>query len=233
MGKLIGLCHRNLLFSECLAAALNKSGELACSIFQAEFVVASMSSIIPLEMIVLDVMLGDDLVSRVADAVRRYQPACKLLLLVADPVARRMSELSRLDSQGWLSEDVSLTTVQVAIETVLSGRRFCSPELAVALMSQLGGIDLDKSWSKHLDDVQLTSREREVLELIALENLSNKQIAKRLSVSLYTVKNHVHNIIEKLGVVDRYGAVQLARRRKLLLGSRTEVAEFPSIPVSR
>ena len=53
------------------------------------------------------------------------------------------------------------------------------------------------------------------MRLIA-EHLSNKQIARRLSVSLYTVKNHVHNIVEKLQVSGRYEAVDLARKRRWL-----------------
>jgi two-component system, NarL family, nitrate/nitrite response regulator NarL len=52
---------------------------------------------------------------------------------------------------------------------------------------------------------RLTIREFEVLELVR-DGLSNKQIATRLCLSIYTVKNHVHNIIEKLHVENRHGA---------------------------
>ena len=51
----------------------------------------------------------------------------------------------------------------------------------------------------------LTRRESEVLSLVRA-HLSNKQIAKKLGKSLYTIKNHVHNILEKLGVTDRHEA---------------------------
>jgi len=58
----------------------------------------------------------------------------------------------------------------------------------------------------------LTAREREILELVD-EGLSNKQIAKRLSIEMPTVKNHVHNILEKLDVRSRHEAAALLRER--------------------
>ena len=61
----------------------------------------------------------------------------------------------------------------------------------------------------------LTPRELEIVRLIS-EHLSNKQIARRLSVSLYTIKNHVHNIVDKLQVTGRYEAVDHARKQHLL-----------------
>ena len=65
-------------------------------------------------------------------------------------------------------------------------------------------------------DCQLTRREVEVLRLIAHRNLCNKQIARELRVSVYTVKNHVHSIIGKLSVEDRRMAVRHAVRQGLL-----------------
>jgi DNA-binding NarL/FixJ family response regulator len=56
----------------------------------------------------------------------------------------------------------------------------------------------------------LTSREREILDLID-EGLSNKQIAQQLRIELSTVKNHVHNILGKLGVQRRGEAAALVR----------------------
>ena len=59
---------------------------------------------------------------------------------------------------------------------------------------------------------QLTRREREIVRLIG-DGLTNKQIASALHIELATVKNHVHNILEKLRVGNRTEAVNVARAR--------------------
>ena len=64
--------------------------------------------------------------------------------------------------------------------------------------------------------VRLTEREREILALIH-GGISNKQIGQRLCLELPTVKNHVHNILEKLGVSGRHEAAQVSRKLTLSL----------------
>ena len=59
-----------------------------------------------------------------------------------------------------------------------------------------------RSTAAVLDAVQMTKREREITSLIA-EGLSNKEIAQRLNIATYTVKSHVHNILEKLALHSR------------------------------
>jgi len=77
----------------------------------------------------------------------------------------------------------------------------------------MGGQDVAK--------FDLTPRELEILNLIS-DHLGNKQIANRLSVSTYTVKNHVHHILEKLQVHSRAEAVDYARQRQWLREDRSE-----------
>jgi DNA-binding CsgD family transcriptional regulator len=65
---------------------------------------------------------------------------------------------------------------------------------------------------------QLTTREREILRLIG-QDLSNKQIAARLGIGAATVKNHVHNLLEKLNVHRRREAARLFSHFCILAGS--------------
>jgi DNA-binding NarL/FixJ family response regulator len=65
------------------------------------------------------------------------------------------------------------------------------------------------------DSVKLTGRELEIINLIA-EGLSNKEIALRLFIETQTVKNHIHNVLDKLQLYNRFEAVQYARDRNLL-----------------
>jgi ATP/maltotriose-dependent transcriptional regulator MalT len=66
----------------------------------------------------------------------------------------------------------------------------------------LPGVGLKRAWAAGRKAVSITKREREVMELIA-EGLSNKEMAKRLHIALHTVKSHMHNVLEKLGLHSR------------------------------
>jgi DNA-binding NarL/FixJ family response regulator len=169
----------------------------------------------PFDLLLLDAQMPSGELAVVVAQMRCKAPACKLLFLVPES-ASDLVHLTQLGSHGCVREHGSLDELWVAIRRVLTGQTYFAPELANALFLQLNGRDNGIGWGSFLGSTQLTSREQEVLRLIAWENLSNKQIARRLHVSLYTVKNHVHNIIEKLDVNDRYAAAQLAQRRNLI-----------------
>jgi len=89
------------------------------------------------------------------------------------------------------------------------------------------GAPLRTSASPQADDLQapLSPREREVLERMA-EGLQNKEIAQKLDISLATVRNHVHNMLEKLGVHSKLEAVSLAYRGGWVPG-RPRAARLP------
>lgn len=223
-GPHVCLFHRNRLFSECLAAALVESPGCDCSILLAEsFDEHSVSRLggVSIDLLLLDATLDLDSSGMLANRMRHLYPGCKVILLIAEQAVHRMLELAQFGSHGCLFEGVGLADVRLAIQAVLAGQPYCSPQLANALMTQVGRGDRGREMSPLWDDAHLTSREREILELIACEQLGNKQIARHLGLSLYTVKNHVHNLIEKLGVQDRHEAVQFARRRGFLVGDRT------------
>ncbi len=212
------VCLGNGLFCECLSASLRQTGDVTCESIPPGEILGVLNSDLrgfrPADLLILDAGVTTDVVAQIFEEARRSLPACKLILLVSEHAASRMMELARLGSDGCLFENVPIAELMVAIKCVLAGKTFCSPQLANSLFAQIGKVDLKESWSQHLDTVQLTSREREILGLISRERLCNKQIARRLSVSLYTVKNHVHNIIEKLGAQDRYDAAEIARSKK-------------------
>jgi DNA-binding NarL/FixJ family response regulator len=84
----------------------------------------------------------------------------------------------------------------------------CSPQIAATLFRRVAALAGDRSPPASLGG--LTEREREILTLIE-HGCSNKEIARQLRVKVTTVKNHVHNILEKLGVSRRGAAARLAR----------------------
>ncbi len=110
-------------------------------------------------------------------------------------------------ASGYVLKDDNVAELLRHIRAAHAGKARVSPEIAAALMSRVAELaQLVSQSSISADLVDLTPRELEVLELIS-QDLTNQQIAERLVIEVGTVKNHVHNILDKLGVSSRRDAV--------------------------
>lgn len=116
-------------------------------------------------------------------------------------------------ARGYLLKDVSLDQLVDAIQTVAGGGSLVQPAVTQRLLSGLEGMHNDFTSLDRPDP--LTERETEILRLMA-GGYSNKEIANSLGVAEGTVKNHVSNILSKLGVRDRTRAVLKAFELKLV-----------------
>lgn len=128
---------------------------------------------------------------------------------------------------GYLPRTGSLDDLIVLLQSVARGEALCSPRMAATLLKRVAALAAERQ-SQRLRG-HLTLREREIIELID-QGFSNKEIAHRLSIEVRTVKNHVHNILEKLQVHRRGEAAALMRemahapRRFAAAPSRTAAA---------
>jgi DNA-binding NarL/FixJ family response regulator len=107
-------------------------------------------------------------------------------------------------AKGYLLKDVSLNDLVQAVKTVAEGGSIVKPAVTERLLKGLADMQTDFSALDRPDP--LTDRETEILRLMA-GGYSNKEIANSLGVAEGTVKNHVSNILSKLGVRDRTRAV--------------------------
>jgi two-component system, NarL family, nitrate/nitrite response regulator NarL len=112
---------------------------------------------------------------------------------------------------GYLFKTQSTADLVAVIQGVTRGEARCPPRVTAVLLQRIAALASGRHPQAEVG--RLTAREREVLELID-DGLSNKEIASRLSIEVRTVKNHVHNILEKLGVHRRgEAAAQLRTMR--------------------
>lgn len=116
-------------------------------------------------------------------------------------------------AKGYLLKDVSLEQLVDAIQTVASGGSLVQPGVTQRLLSGLEHMRNDFVSLERPDP--LTERETEILRLMA-GGFSNKEIANSLGVAEGTIKNHVSNILSKLGVRDRTRAVLKAFELQLV-----------------
>lgn len=116
-------------------------------------------------------------------------------------------------AMGYLLKDVSLDTLVNGIETVSSGKRLVQPAITERLLQGLDSIKSEFSAPSTIE--MLTPKELEVLGLMA-SGCSNKEISEALHKSEGTIKNHVSNLLSKLGVRDRTRAVLVAIEKGIL-----------------
>ena len=144
------------------------------------------------------------------DATReivRVSPHVQILVVTLFEDDDSIFAALRAGARGYILKDTDEEEMIRAIRAVGHGEAIFSPSIANQLMEYFS-----TSRTKIPEEVfpELTNREREILELIAVGE-SNQDIADRLSISLKTVRNHVSNIYSKLMVADRAQAVIKAR----------------------
>lgn len=108
-----------------------------------------------------------------------------------------------------IADSESLLQFCDAIDRAIRGETSYGPERTRAIFARLQQLSKEVSKISSMENMILTNRELEVLQFVD-EGKSNKQIASLLHISLHTVKNHVHRILEKLKVCNRREAVRLA-----------------------
>lgn len=119
-------------------------------------------------------------------------------------------------ARGYMLKDVSLDQLVGAIKTVMSGGTMVQPAITERVMKGLISRSADKPTGCESNKIEkLTGRETEVLGMMS-GGYSNKEIANALSLSEGTIKNHVSNVLAKLGVRDRTRAVLKAIENGIL-----------------
>lgn len=110
-------------------------------------------------------------------------------------------ELAGIGVEAFVSQEQGFQGLLEVLRGVMDGDPFCSPNIAAALRRQVYRLANQNKSTAQRRGI-LTEREDQIAKLIDL-GLANKQIANRLQISCSTVKNHIHNILVKLGVQRR------------------------------
>ena len=154
-------------------------------------------------------VLDMELVGRVRE-IAALSPELSILVLGGSAVGdEQVVECLLAGAGGFLFGEPSPAEVSAAIEVVARGERVCPPGVMRLLFARLGALGQERKRRERLEVLELSAREAEILRLVA-DRLTNQQIARRLHLSVHTVKNHVHRILESLGVDSRWRAVDHA-----------------------
>jgi two-component system, NarL family, nitrate/nitrite response regulator NarL len=142
---------------------------------------------------------------RVVSRVRAERPALKVVALAVAETEESVVACARAGVAGYVDRGASIDDLIRTLGAVARDELPCSAAMAGMLFRRIGALARDPA---AVEPEGLTGREQQILSLID-QGLSNKEIARRLHIGLSTVKNHVHNLLTKLGVARRGAAAAL------------------------
>ena len=225
-GVRIVVCHRSRLFGETLADSLkDHSRNWECIPINPAANHEARSRLVPrgtVDLLILDPTIRFELEKSLIETIGRHHPQCRLMLMVSEVALNRIVPLLKHRCEGWLFDQASIHDVVTAVETVLQGGQFCSPEIACAVLHDFQAATGSKKKPSQSTETNITDREREILTLIDRDRLTNKEIGDILHLDVSTVKRHVHNASKKLGVKNRRDAARVAARQLLQPDSESD-----------
>jgi DNA-binding NarL/FixJ family response regulator len=212
-GLRLAILDPHQLFRECLASALDRlSGFSVVRVSAPEAgAIESLDRVEP-DVLVLGLDGPDLPYSALIRSATHQFPSLRTLVVGFAYDHGPVIECLEAGAKGCVFREQSLDEVVCAIEAVVEGKLVVTPPVAGSLFSRLVELGRRRRRRQRLERLTLTPRELEVLRLIA-DGLSNDQIAGRLCLSIHTIKNHVHRILETLGVHSRWDAARVAFRK--------------------
>lgn len=154
------------------------------------------------DILLMDAHMPGHNVLKMARKVRHHHPNMHILVLSAYDQYQYVVSLLDAGASGYVLKSDSLEMLVRAIHAVARGEKWLSPHIVELLVSSVKN-------KGHSRLSRLTKRETEVLQLVA-SGCNNGEIAETLVITKQTVKNHVRNILHKLGVETRVEAILFA-----------------------
>ncbi len=165
-----------------------------------------------LDIVLLDLGLRTQNSLQLVKLIKLDFPETKIIVMDLIPLQADVFQYVQAGVSGFILKDANVTEFYKTIRSVYQGSKVLPPHLTGSLFSQIIEHAVNGFEPALLaESVRMTKRELQVVELIA-DGSTNKEIAQRLHLSPFTVKSHVHNILEKLALHTR---VQIANHAHL------------------
>lgn len=158
------------------------------------------------DVMLVSTRLPDNGALKLTQAITEDHPSVRVLALGLAESEAEVLQYVEAGAAGYVLKDDTVDELLENVRAAHSGEALVSPEIAAALMDRVAELaQLFGTVAGINQSADLTERELEVLELIG-KGLTNQEIADRLFIEVGTVKNHVHNILDKLNVSSRRDA---------------------------
>lgn len=204
----------HILFREGLAGLLRSQNDMdvvgECgSVAEAIRIASSLKP----QVVLMDFSLPDGTGLDATRAILAELPQTQIIFLTVHDNDDRLIAAMRAGAKGYLLKNLSVTKLLASLRAMERGEAAISRTMMARILEEFALSTPGNSPSPS-PLIGLTSREIEVLQELA-DGITNQEIASRLYISENTVKNHIHNILEKLNLHNRREAIDFARKHGL------------------
>ena len=149
----------------------------------------------------------------IVELMKKEFPGVKVIGMGLAPAQADIMEFVPAGADGFILKDATLEDVVNTIRSVAGGKTVLPSLMTSSLFFQIAEHALLKGKRNLRGATRMTQREKEIISLI-VEGMSNKEIAGKLNIATFTVKSHVHNILEKLALHSRLQIANFSREEK-------------------
>ncbi len=197
------LIEDNRLLREGITAMLNEQSDIRAVSATGNGDAQEKAEKIKPQVVLLDLGLRSQSSLRIAEIIKQKFPKTEIVVMDLIPAQAEVVEFVKAGVSGFILKDATIEDFLHTIRSVAKGKKVLPPPLTGSLFSHIVEYAVQTGRADRLmKSVKLTKREHEIVNLIA-RGMSNKDIARELSIAVHTVKSHVHNTLEKLALHTR------------------------------
>ncbi|HEY4607447.1 MAG TPA: response regulator transcription factor, partial [Acidimicrobiia bacterium] len=211
MGVEVYLVDDHRLFLAGVRAELSEEFSIVGSAYDVDTAIEEIRGLNP-DVVLVDVHMPDGGGIAVVEGVAQTNPDVKFLALSVSDQAEDVIAMIRAGARGYVTKTIEPADLADAVRRIDAGDAVFSPRLAGFVLDAFAGA-MPSDEDPELD--QLTSREKDVLRLIA-RGFAYKQVARKLNISVKTVETHVSSVLRKLQLTNRHELARWASKRRIV-----------------
>lgn len=149
------------------------------------------------------------------DIVKRDFSKARIIVMDLSPVQADILHYVKAGANGFILKEATLNDFLITIRSVAEGLNVLPPILVNSLFSQIVEHAVKEGSTYVKESARMTKREQEVITLIS-QGMCNNEIGRKIHISTFTVKSHIHNIMEKLALHTRLELANYSYTQKTL-----------------
>jgi DNA-binding NarL/FixJ family response regulator len=204
------LIEDNRILREGITATINKQRDVTvAAVSDGKDNTLSKARTMKPHVVLMDLGLDSQNSLDIVQSVKKEFPGIRIIGMGFAPAQSDILEFVQAGADGFILKNATVEDVLKTIRAVASGETVLPYSMTGSLFTQVTEHALSKGKRNLRGAIRMTQREKEIIALI-VEGMSNKQIAVTLDIATFTVKSHVHNILEKLALHSRLQIAQHA-----------------------